>query len=265
MTLVTPQNGRQELRQFVRSLRERLKPSDIGLPEGTRRRTPGLRREEVAQLAGLSVTWYTWLEQGREISLSASALGRLAAALRLDRTERGYLFELAGKRDPDHGASDVETIPAAVLACVDDIRTPAYILDQTWTARAWNQPAAGLFAGWLDSDEASHGRNLLRFIFLAPAARTLILDFDDRARRVVAEFRADVSPRLGDPAIRRVIDELRQHSAEFDRYWNEHLVLGREGGERWFDHPRDGRVSYDQVTFAPAGRADVKLTILSRR
>ncbi len=262
MTSEAAIDSRRELGRFVRSLRERLKPTDIGLPDGARRRTPGLRREEVALLAGLSVTWYTWLEQGREISVSATALGRLAAALRLGRTERAYLFELAGKRDPDRGDGDTETIPAAVLACVDEIRSPAYILDQTWTARAWNQPAARLFTGWLD---VPGDRNLLRFIFLSPAARSLICDFDDRARRVVAEFRADVSARLDDPALRRLIGDLSQRSEEFVRYWNEHLVLGREGGDRWFDHPRDGRVNYAQTTFAPAGRADIKLTILSRR
>lgn len=262
MTLDATADGRRELGHFVRRLRERLQPSDIGLPDGWRRRTPGLRREEVAQLAGLSVTWYTWLEQGREMSVSAAALGRLAAALRLRRSERGYLFELAGKRDPEHGASDLEAIPAAVLACVDVIRAPAYILDQTWTAQAWNAPAARLFAGWLD---VPNDKNLLRFIFLAPAARTLIHDFDDRARRVVAEFRADVSTRLGDPAVRRLIDDLSRRSTEFVRYWNEHLVLGREGGERWFDHPRDGRVGYEQTTFTPSGRRDVKLTVLTPR
>jgi transcriptional regulator with XRE-family HTH domain len=262
MATTETSEGRHELGGFIRRMRERLQPSAIGLPDGARRRTPGLRREEVAQLARLSVTWYTWLEQGREISLSPSALGRLARALRLGGSERVYLFELAGKRDPEQGASNIEPIPEAVLSCVDAIRSPAYILDQAWTAQAWNEPAARLFVGWLD---VSGDRNLLRFIFLTAAARLLIHDFDDRARRVVAEFRADISARRGDPAVRRLIDDLRQRSDEFERYWNEHLVLAREGGERWFDHPRDGLVRYEQATFTPVGRPDIKLTILSRR
>ena len=108
------------------------------MPAGGRRRTPGLRREEVAQLCGLSVTWYTWLEQGREISLSPTALARLAAALRLDRAQRAYLFELAGKRDPEDGVVAIDELPASVRACVKAIRAPAYVLDRTWTARAWN-------------------------------------------------------------------------------------------------------------------------------
>ena len=119
------------------------------MPAGGRRRTPGLRREEVAQLCGLSVTWYTWLEQGREISLSPTALARLAAALRLDRAQRAYLFELAGKRDPEDGVVEVDELPAPVRACIKAIRTPAYVLDRTWTACAWNIGAERLFVGWL--------------------------------------------------------------------------------------------------------------------
>jgi transcriptional regulator with XRE-family HTH domain len=253
---------RRELGDFVRAMRERLKPADLGLPSSPRRRTPGLRREEAAQLSGLSVTWYTWLEQGREMSLSAPALARLATALRLDRAERAYLFELAGRRDPDPGGSEADAIPQAVLACVDAITTPAYILDRVWTARSWNAAAERLFAGWLD---VPGERNLLHFIFLEPDARSLICDHESRARRVVSEFRADASSHLHDRAVRRFIDELSYRSADFARFWNEHSVLGREGGERTFNHPADGFLSYEQVTFAPTGRGDLKLTILFPR
>jgi len=250
---------RRELGDFVRALREKRRPSDLGLPSGARRRTPGLRREEVAQLSGLSVTWYTWLEQGRDMSLSAPALGRLAGALRLGRAERAYLFELAGRRDPEQGGNEREHIPPAVLAAVETIRSPAYLLDHLWTARAWNPAAEWLFTGWLDRDGE---RNLLRFIFLEPEARRLIRDYENRARRVVAEFRADVSGHMNDPAVRGLIEELRRQSPDFLRFWNEHGVLGREGGERTFDHPQHGFLRYGQVTFAVAGHPDLKLTIL---
>jgi transcriptional regulator with XRE-family HTH domain len=259
MIAAEPLEQRRELGDFVRALREKLKPSDLGLPAGPRRRTPGLRREEVAQLCGLSVTWYTWLEQGRDMSLSPAALARLANALRLGRAERAYLFELAGKRDPDQGAGEADQPPPAALACVDVIDAPAYVLDRSWTARSWNAPAERLFVGWLDGPG---DRNLLRFIFLEPGAQRLIRDFENRARRVVAEFRADVSGHLNDPAVRLLIQELSQKSRAFARFWNEHWVLGREGGERSFDHPADGLVSYRQVTFTLAGRSDLKLTVL---
>ena len=162
------------LSAFLRALRERQVPAEFGLVAGQRRRTPGLRREEVAQLCGLSVTWYTWIEQGRDVSVSPSALGRLARGLRLSRAERSYLFELAGKRDPER-PGDSDDPSEAVLACVDAINGPAYILDRTWSARRWNAKASRLFAGWLD---AGGERNLLRYIFLRPEARSLILNWE---------------------------------------------------------------------------------------
>src|ERR1700759_4828732 len=143
-----PTTAALSLSAFLRALRERQSPADFGLAAGGRRRTPGLRREEVAQLCGLSVTWYTWLEQGREISLSPTALARLAAALRLGRAPRDYLFELAGKRDPEDGVVAIDELPAPIIACVKAIRTPAYVLDRTWTARAWNTGSERLFVGW---------------------------------------------------------------------------------------------------------------------
>lgn len=255
-----PRAPRHELGDFIRSLRARLKPADIGLPVQARRRTPGLRREEVAQLCGLSVTWYTWLEQGREMSLSALALARLATALRLGRAERAYLFELARRRDPEQRDSETDVVPPALLASVDLIAAPAYVLDRGWTARGWNAAARHLFTGWLDGE---HDRNLLRFIFLEPGARSLIRDYDNRARRVVAEFRADVSAQLNEPPIRRLIDELNERSAAFRGYWHERVVLEREGGERTFQHPKDGFLCYEQVSLVLAGRPDLKLTVLT--
>ena len=250
---------RRELGDFVRSLRERLTPQDAGLPAGQRRRTPGLRREEAALLAGLSVTWYTWLEQGREISLSPQALARLALALRLGRAERAYLFELASKRDPEEPHRESASAPAAALASVDLITAPAYILDRAWTALRWNAPARHLFSGWLDG---TADRNLLRFIFLEPAARSFIRDYEARAKRVVAEFRADVSSYLTDPGVGDLVNGLNSQSELFARYWGDHAVLGREGGELTFHHPVNGFLRYEQVTFALVGHPDLKLTIL---
>jgi transcriptional regulator with XRE-family HTH domain len=259
MLASTSLDRRRELGDFIRAQRERVAPTSVGLIAARRRRTPGLRREEVAELAGLSTTWYTWIEQGRDVSVSPTALARLARALRLGRAQRQYLFELAGKRDPDPGASDIDELPAALTACVASIAGPAYLLDRHWDARAWNPAAERLFAGWLDR---LGGRNLLRFIFLEPAARLLISDWERRARRVVAEFRAHCGAHLDDPGLRRLIDELRGLSADFAQMWEQHGVLGREGGERTFNHPTDGFLRFEQVTFELASHADIKLTIL---
>lgn len=253
------ENQALSLGAFLRALRERQTPVAHGLVGGPRRRTPGLRREEVAQLCGLSVTWYTWIEQGRDVSISPTALARLARGLRLSRAERSYLFEVAGKRDPERGNDAVDDLPDAVLACVDAIDGPAYILDRTWTARRWNAKASRLFAGWLDDGGEP---NLLRYIFLRPEARSLISDWEVRAHRVVAEFRAATTGHVDDPGVQRLIGDLRHESIDFARCWDAHGVLIREGGERTFRHPSDGLRHYQQISLSVAGWPDFRLTML---
>lgn len=254
------------LGDFIRAHRERLSPLAVGLPPGPRRRTPGLRREEVAQLCGFSPTWYTWIEQGRSVSASADALARIAVALQLSRAERGYLFELAAQRDPaepDQAAADA---PRALIETVQCIDAPAYVLDRQWTALAWNAAAADLFVGWLDDAPGqTPDRNLLRFTFTTSAARALIVDWETRARRLAAEFRADSIRHLNDAPTRGLIDGLAATSDAFACYWASQDVGEREGGAREFDHPRQGRIVYDQITFKPAHREDLKLVVLLRR
>jgi transcriptional regulator with XRE-family HTH domain len=249
---------RLELGEFLRAQRARLTPDLFGLAAGPRRRTPGLRREEVAQLSGLSTTWYTWLEQGRPISLSAHALARLAGVLRFSPAERAYLFDLAGRRDPRAPADETSAMPAALTAALSLIACPAYVIDHRWDAQGWNEAAERLFAGWLDEG----GGNLLSFIFLDPRARRLIGDWDARAKRVVAEFRADYSRHLDDPALQAMVDQLAAASPAFADHWHAHAVLGREGGRRTFDHPSEGQIAFRQVTLNPVGRPDLKLVML---
>lgn len=253
------------LGEFIRAHRERLTPAAVGLPPGPRRRTPGLRREEVAQMCGVSPTWYTWIEQGRPVSASADALARIAVALRLSRAERGYLFELAGERDPAEPTPASNDAPAALIATVALIGAPAYVLDRQWNALAWNTHAAELFVGWLDgAPDPARERNLLRFTFTEPAARTLIVDWETRARRLVAEFRADSIRHLNDGPTRALIDALSAESEAFVRFWSSQDVGEREGGSRAFDHPRQGRLVYDQITLRPAHREDLLLVVLVR-
>jgi transcriptional regulator with XRE-family HTH domain len=253
------------LGDFIRAHRERLSPQAVGLPPGPRRRTPGLRREEVAQLCGVSATWYTWIEQGRPVSASAEALARIAVALQLTRAERSYLFELAGERDPAEPAPTAADTPATLIATVGLVDSPAYVLDRQWSALAWNRHAAELFVGWLDgSPDEPRERNLLRFMFTAPSARTLIVDWEVRARRLVAEFRADSIRHLNDAPTRALIDALLADSEAFARFWASQDVGEREGGARAFDHPRDGRIVYNQIAFKPAHRDDLLFVVLVR-
>src|SRR5690606_5800784 len=176
---------RKALGDFLRSARARGQPETVGLPAGQRRRAPGLRREEVAQLCDISTTWYTWIEQGREVTVSPAVLARLATVLRLQRAERHYLFDLAECADPEHDRGNGDALPAALADCVHSSTAPAYILDRSWNVMSWNAPFLYLFDGWPERDAQP---NLLRYIFLDSAARTLVVDWEERASRVVAEF-----------------------------------------------------------------------------
>ncbi|WP_420998417.1 helix-turn-helix domain-containing protein [Cupriavidus sp. 30B13] len=246
------------LGRFLRAHRERLAPAEVGLAPGRRRRTPGLRREELAQLAGLSATWVTWLEQGRPVALSARALAGLAGALRLSRAERAYLFELAGRRDPMQ-AQDTH-VPATVMASVEAIAGPAYLLDRQWNALAWNAAAADLFVGWLDG--ASGERNLLRSMFLSPGLQALVEDWPHRAARLVAEFRAHSIRHAEDPPTRALVEGLLAESPAFRADWLSQDVEERQGGRRGFRHPRRGLLHFEQLTLVPAAAPGLTLVML---
>jgi transcriptional regulator with XRE-family HTH domain len=245
---------RRLLGEFLRAHRERMRPT----APNSRRRTSGLRREELAARAGISVTWCTWIEQGRPVQASPEALGRIARALSLSRAERDYLFELAGRVDPDGQRGSSADAPPSLIAAVEAIKHPAYGLDRLWNACCWNEAAARLFHGWLDGDRQ---RNLLRYVFLEPSARALIPAWRDRARRLLAEFRADFARTFRDAEVKSFLDRLRAESAFFAEAWDEQAVQIREGGLRLFNHPHDGLVSFTQHTFAPTERPGYKLVI----
>lgn len=266
---------------FLRATRERLRPTDFGLPDGHRRRTTGLRREEVASLCSISPTWYTWIEQGRSESTSAATLVQLAEGLRLSKPERAYLFQLAGKADP---AIDVP--PPATAAPLDAltaaIASPAYVLDRYWNAVAWNPAAEALFSDWLgqatsttavvdenttaqqDGNANVPGRlpNLLQWMFTAPAAQTMILDWDERAQRLVAEYRADSASARHEIDHQKLVQALCQANPVFDRVWRAQKVLDREGGLRSFMVRGIGVRRYWQYTMRMAQQAEVKLVVL---
>nr|WP_315212152.1 helix-turn-helix transcriptional regulator [uncultured Duganella sp.] len=246
-----------KLGDFIRAHRERTTPASVGLPGGGRRRTPGLRREELAQLCEVSPTWLTWLEQGRPVSASGKMLARLAEVLQLSAAERGYLFSLAERLDP-HGDADGAPAEVALDAIVAAVEAPAYILDLRWDAVAWNDAAARLFAGWLDGPSP----NLLRFMFQSAAARGLIVDWPERARRLVAEFRADIGKHAEQPVVRELIADVARDSAEFRELWRLQDVVGREGGLRSFQSLEGGELRFNQVTLHLAKRHDLKLVML---
>lgn len=254
---------RKELGEFLQAIRQRGSPEAFGFPAGNRRRTRGLRREEVAQLAAISATWYTWIEQGRDVNVSADALERLATALKLSRSERSYLFDMTDRRDPQANVIETDTAPASLVAMLDSIQIPAYIMGRTWDILAWNLPAAQLFTGWLDQWTQPDNRpNLLRFVFQQAQARNFVVNWEIRARRLVAEFRADCRSRLEEPGLKKLVAELVSTSPDFDTYWKQHDVLERQGGERAFQHPTLGTLGYQQITLRPVEQEQLKLVLL---
>lgn len=260
-----------KLGEFIRLHREQTKPQDVGLPEHGRRRTPGLRREELAQLCAVSPTWLTWLEQGRPISASAKVLAKMADVMRLTPSERTYLFRLADKLDPALPGEMDQGVGCQAFdfdAIVNAIKTPAYILDQQWDAVAWNRPAKELFVGWLDQpkpkmpQQATTQPNLLKFMFTEPAAHALITDWKERANRLVAEFRADCGKYADQEPLSGMIDTLSRDSSDFKRLWNAHHVVGRAGGTRQFTHPVKAQLTFEQVTLTLSIRRGFKLVML---
>ena len=254
---MNPSEPRRLLGAFIRAHRERLSPPAKAVG---RRRTPGWRREELADAAGLGVTWITWLEQGRAVNASVPALCRLAEALQLMPAERMSLFDLAGKRDPLANHTPKTDLPAELLSLPIQVSAPAYLLDASYSAIAWNDQAGELFVGWLDT--GAEQPNLLEFVFLSERARDLLVDWPERARRLLAEFRADFNRDPGDVRLQALAESLAERSADFERIWRSQDVLNRDGGVRTFSHPERGESQFFQTTFHLASHAGVKLVCL---
>lgn len=250
---------KQLLGDFVREARARVSPQMAGLPSGQRRRTPGLRREEVALLCDISVTWYTWIEQGREVAVSNQVWSRLADVLYLNRAERAYLFDLADGIDPDHAKSQLGSLPLNLQACVDSICGPAYILDKYWNILYFNEKMDALFGHWISTEVEP---NLLRFIFKSEISVGIVVNWQERAKRSVCEFRADIGASIEETDINLMIDELAQASELFQYWWDRQTVLAREGGLREFNHPVQGYLEFEQITFRLATHLDYKLVML---
>jgi len=252
---------RQELGSFLRRQRERLDRAAYGLPAAGRGRAVGLRREEVSYLSGVSVTWYTWLEQGRDIRPSRQVLDAVATALRLTDAEHDYVLSLVGLAPrPATRADAVDVAPAHVQRFLDALEDhPAYALAPDWGIAGWNRAYERLYPGVATT--SSEDRNLLWLVFTDPPVRSLLDDWDDTSRRFLAEFRAEAGPRLGDPRYRDLISRLRTASVDFDTRWNEHGVRGFVSRERVFRHPELGRLVFEHHQLRPSDHTDLQLVV----
>jgi transcriptional regulator with XRE-family HTH domain len=251
---------RRELAAFLRSRRASLTPKDVGLPEGFRRRTPGLRREELAMLAGVGTTWYTWLEQGRDVRPSAQVLAAVADALRLDDAERQHLFTLNNRQSPQPSSTAPECVEEPLKRILANLTLqPAYVLGRRWDVLAWNRAAEILFGGYqtLDRDE----RNIMHRLFADAAHRLLLADWEAVARVSLAMFRADSARFAGDPDFERLIALLHAQSSEFRTWWPRHEVISPLSGIKRINHPLKGRMSFEHTGLTLSNQPDMKLVV----
>jgi transcriptional regulator with XRE-family HTH domain len=237
---------RRELGEFLRSRRARVRPEDTGLPlYGDRRRVTGLRREEVALLAGVSVPYYVRLEQGRAANVSDEVLGAIARALRLDETERAHLRNVARALRPRTEPRPSPRVRPTIQRLLDACGGPAFVMGRRTELLACNRLAALLFFGRTEPALPAEGLNCARLVFLDDAVRALYLDWEDKARETVAFMRLDAGRHPGDKELATLIGELSMRSADFRRLWAEHGVRERSNGVVRVDHPLVGELVLD--------------------
>lgn len=237
---------RGELAQFLRAARSRLRPEMVGLPSYGRRRVPGLRREEVAELAGIGVAWYTWLEQGRDVNVSVATLHRIAQALQLKHQEQVFLFNLVGELLPgtpelEHRSS-LESLQQMVVALQP---YPTLLINAYWDILCWNHAALELFGDFSALEE--HERNKLWLLFTSPGWRNLHDDWACYARCSLAHFRRDAGEKIKEPRFQQLINGLQQVSPQFRQWWSSYEVVTPVPIRNRFHHPERGLIEYDLI------------------
>jgi transcriptional regulator with XRE-family HTH domain len=255
-----PEQSDNLVGSYLKDRRAKLDPAALGFPL-TRRRTPGLRREEVAQRANVSTTWYTWLEQGRGGAPSAEVLNRIAHALMLTDVEREHLFLLALGRPPEVRYRAAEGVTPRLQRVLDSLElSPAYVKTSTWDIVAWNRAATAVLAdyGALSVEQ----RNILRLIFSKSRVRDAQTDWEGVARFAVASFRADSARAGAAKNAKALVDELCQLSPEFNSMWRDNDV-GSSYSDliKYVRHPRVGTIGLEYTSFAVDGRPDLGLVI----
>src|SRR5262249_10750071 len=245
---------------FRRTRRERIAPQQVGIPAGTRRRTPGLRREELAQLAGVGATWYTWLEQGRAIRVSEQVVESLARTLQLDADERTHLFILARGQLPADPFPLTPTIDPALQLILDAMGIyPTLVFSPRWDVIAWNQAACRAFMDF--SAMPSHERHILWLLFTDPIYRAMLADWEGEARRFLALFRASTQRYVGEAWLTDLVRDLEQVSPLFRAWWSRHEIQGVHTERKRLMHPEVGELVLQAQTFQVADRPDLRMIV----
>jgi transcriptional regulator with XRE-family HTH domain len=237
---------RREIADFLKTRRMRRQPEELGLPRGRRRRTPGLRREEVATAAGVSLEWYTWLEQAREVRPSVEVLSRISSALRLEPNETRHLLTLGGYAIPSSGGESVRPVSVSLRLqrLIDQMEYgPAWVFGERWDILAWNR-AASVIHGDLAGLQGIE-RNALYQLFLGDRMRSMLDDWERHGRQCVAKLRAQYASRVDDPWFNELVTVLRSRSDQFERWWNENDIETWQEGVKHYEHPEAGRLVFD--------------------
>lgn len=261
MVRMTSPADPNELGAFLRARRAELSPGAVGLPELSRRKVPGLRREEVAQLAAISVDYYTRLEQGR-VAASAAVLATLSAALRLDEDQQRYLYEIAGKADARPRRRRArQSLRPAMRRLLDRLDTPAVVLGKRMDVLAWNDTAAALFADFAAIPAGQ--RNYVRLLFTHPAVRSLHRRWEHDARDAVAALRMEAAADPDDPELARLVGELAVLDPDFRRWWAEHRVNSATYGTKHYQHQLVGDLTLDCDTWTSPDGSGQRLMVLT--
>ncbi|QBD75971.1 XRE family transcriptional regulator [Ktedonosporobacter rubrisoli] len=255
------QERRKELAHFLRTRRERISPEAAGLPGRSRRRTPGLRREELAAIAGIGLTWYTGLEQGRAITVSTQVLESLARVLHLNDVERNHLFLLARQELPTEPYPCTTAVSPMLQHILDSMGTsPAYIANPRFDLLAWNQAMARVYQtnfGALPVRE----RNILRLTFTSPSRHILLADWEQAAQHLLALFRSSTERYVGEPLREELVAELEQASPQFRAWWSQHALQVTHTEKKELNHPLFGRLVLQPTTFQVTDAPDLRMVI----
>ncbi|KIV58064.1 DNA-binding protein [Aneurinibacillus migulanus] len=249
------------LSEFLKTHRAKLQPGEVGLPAGGRRRTPGLRREEVAQLSGVSTTWYTWLEQGRDITVSAQVLDRIAFALQLNEDERKYLFMLALEQPTISSTADnPPMLSPAISLILNELRYfPTIVSDRRCNIVGWNQAAAGVFMDFelVPIEE----RNIIWLLFTRKEFKTLAANWSDFVRGFLAIFRSYYGQYMGDTWYSDFIEKISNEKPEFQHFWHHNDVNSAPEVFIEFRHAKAGKMLFDLTSMQIQGHNDLRFSV----
>lgn len=250
----------KELADFLKTRRAKISPSDVGLSSDSRRRTPGLRREEVAQLAGIGLTWYTWLEQGRNIHVSNQVIESLSRVLMLDKQERVHLYRLADQPLPQEVPEGLNAVSPILQHVLDSLTLcPSFIADQHWNVLAWNK-AASFILGDFTKMSGIH-RNVVWGMFTEEYYKRLYLHWDLHARSLLGRFRSSCGKYIEDHWFIKLIEDLKAISPEFSMWWPLHDISDDSGVYKQFNHPVAGNLEFESNCFDVADNSGLRMFV----